>query len=227
MSDDQSIDARILDSWRKNAAPWTRAVRERQIESRRLCTDRAILEAVESCGPQSIIELGCGEGWLCRALTARGVAAVGIDATPELIAAAQLAGEGDFRLLTYDDVIAGKLEAHSDAVVCNFSLFGNESVERLIRSVAKLLNPGGSLLVQTLHPRSICGDLPYEDGWRDGSWDGFDKAFTDPAPWYFRTVEGWEQLFQRSGFALREVRETPHPATGELVSIVFVAGVAG
>ena len=45
MSIDPLSDAKIIDSWGRNAAPWTNAVRGQQIESRRLVTDRAIVEA--------------------------------------------------------------------------------------------------------------------------------------------------------------------------------------
>lgn len=55
-------------SWRANALAWTRAVRESRIESRRLATDRAIIEAVLARQPERVLDLGCGEGWLCRAL---------------------------------------------------------------------------------------------------------------------------------------------------------------
>lgn len=226
MSPDFLSDAKVVDSWQKNASPWTRAVREGQIESRRLRTDKAIVEAVARCSPRSIIDMGCGEGWLCRALAEQGVKALGIDAVPELISAAQLAGGGEFRLITYEEVISDGIEARADAVICNFSLIGKESVEGLIGVVPSLLNNRGSLVVQTLHPSIACGDGPYEDGWRRGSWDGFDAAFTDPAPWFFRTLESWERLFRDSGLQLREVREPAHPASGEPVSIVFIAGVA-
>lgn len=68
MTIDPLSDAKILDAWRRNAAPWTAAVRGRQIESRRLMTDRAMVDAVLGRAPRSVLDLGCGEGWLARAL---------------------------------------------------------------------------------------------------------------------------------------------------------------
>lgn len=41
MTTDPLSDARVVDSWHKNASPWTTAVRDDQIESRRLVTNRA------------------------------------------------------------------------------------------------------------------------------------------------------------------------------------------
>ncbi|MEJ2417330.1 MAG: hypothetical protein P8Y45_10450 [Exilibacterium sp.] len=57
-------DEKILDSWHKNAAPWSLAVREGQIDSRRLVTDSAIVGAVEEYGRAytrpSVLDIGCG-----------------------------------------------------------------------------------------------------------------------------------------------------------------------
>jgi hypothetical protein len=37
---------RMMESWRINAATWTHVIRDRQIESRKLVTDAAILAAI-------------------------------------------------------------------------------------------------------------------------------------------------------------------------------------
>jgi len=85
----------------------------------------------------------------------------------------------------------------------------------------------GALIVQTLHPLVATGDLPYVDGWRTGSWAGFSADFTDPAPWYFRTIESWVRLFSESGFHILEVREPLHPKTQKPASALFIAEVSG
>jgi len=77
--------------------------------------------------------------------------------------------------------------------------------------------------VQTLHPVIACGDLPYKDGWRAGSWAGFSDDFTDPAPWYFRTLETWVALIASSGLKLTQIREPIHPKTDKPASILFIA----
>ena len=226
MSIDPLSDAKIVDSWGRNAAPWTVAVRERQIESRRLVTDDAIVDATLGRSPQSVLDIGCGEGWLARALTAHGIHVLGLDAIPALIEQARQAGDGDFRAMSYEDIAAGRLDASADAVVCNFALLGNGSVTGLLGAVRSLLNPGGSLLIQTLHPLVACGDHPYQDGWRHGSWTGFGTDFSDPAPWYFRTLESWTGLLADSGLQLLEMREPLHPQTRKPVSVIFVAQAA-
>ncbi|MDT8399726.1 MAG: methyltransferase domain-containing protein [Pseudomonadales bacterium] len=186
MNTEPFSDAKIVESWGRNALPWIAAVREGQIESRRQITDQAIIDVISSRLPHSVLDIGCGEGWLARELAARGMHVVGTDVVPKLVEEARRAGGGDCRVLSYEEIAAGKLKVSVDVVVCNFALLGKESVEGVFGAVPSLLNPQGAFVVQTLHPVLACGDLPYRDGWRQGSWAGFSTAFSDPAPWYFR-----------------------------------------
>lgn len=213
----------ILEAWHANAAPWTHAVREQAIASRALVTDRAILDAVLTRRPRSVIDLGCGEGWLVRALAEQGVDALGIDAVPALVDTAHAAGGGRFLAMDYGDVASGALRERVDVVACNFSLLGGESVDALLHAMPSLLAPGGALVVQTLHPPTACGDAPYADGWRDGSWSGCGEGFGRAAPWYFRTLSGWFDALARAGLQLAQMTEPLHPLTGKPASLVLVA----
>ncbi|HKR47281.1 MAG TPA: methyltransferase domain-containing protein [Paraburkholderia sp.] len=223
MNRDICTDAEVLASWQRNATPWIAAVRGGEIASRRLVTDAAVLDAVLACAPRSVIDLGCGEGWLALALARRRVAVTGVDAVPELVESARAAGLADCRLLTYEQVAQGALPCRADAVVCNFSLIGSTSVDDLLRAVPTLLEPRGTLIVQTLHPLAACADEPYVDGWRAGSWAGFSSAFRDAPPWYFRTLESWIALLDMSGLDLRALREPLDPRSGKPASVLFIA----
>jgi hypothetical protein len=108
-------------------------------------------------------------------------------------------------------------------VVCNFSLLGGAIVEALCRALLSWLAPSGRLVIQTLHPLMACGELPYVDGWRPGSWAGCEGAFSEPAPWYFRTLGSWLRLLADAGFALLALREPLHPQTGRPASVILVA----
>jgi 2-polyprenyl-3-methyl-5-hydroxy-6-metoxy-1,4-benzoquinol methylase len=221
---DPLSDEKIVQSWHTNATPWTSAVREQRIESRRLVTDRAIVDAVVSRNPESVLDLGCGEGWLVRALHAQGVRRViGVDVVPALVEQARSAGGGEFHVASYEAIARGELRVSVDVAVANFALIGKDAVDALVRSTLTLLRPGGTLVVQTLHPVVACGDLPYIDGWRAGSWAGFSDDFVDPAPWYFRTLETWVRLITSSGLVLAEMREPIHPSTGKPASVLFIA----
>jgi len=213
-------DAVILEAWSRNADPWTAAVRGGDIETRTLVTNDAIVDAVRSLGPATGVDLGCGEGWLVRALPE--VAMVGVDAIPALVDKAKAAGGGDFCVLSYEQIAQGRLALAVDVAVCNFSLIGNEAVDGLLRAAPTYLRQGGSLVVQTVHPLIACGDVPYADGWRAGSWAGFSSDFADAPPWYFRTIASWIALFGAHGLRLTALREPLHPRTGKPVSLILI-----
>lgn len=220
---DPLSDQKIVDSWHNNAAPWADAVREKRIESRNLVTNRAIVDAIMSRSPATVLDIGCGEGWLSRELSSRGVRVTGVDVVPDLIERASRSGGGDFRVASHEDIAAGKLDVRVDVAVANFSMIGKESVDGVVLRAPALLNDGGSLIVQTMHPVVAGGDDVYTDGWRTGSWDGFSDDFADPAPWYFRTIETWVRLITRSGMQLAELLEPLHPASGKPPSVIFIA----
>jgi 2-polyprenyl-3-methyl-5-hydroxy-6-metoxy-1,4-benzoquinol methylase len=211
-------ELQIIRSWYSNARAWSHAIRTASIASRQLVTNRAIIDAVSSLSPQRVLDLGCGEGWLARALLALGMGVVGTDIVPDLIARACASGGlelnggelnvGEFHVCDYASM-ANRQWCHGpfDAIVCNFSLLGKESVESLVAALPFYLRDPGHLIIQTLHPIAACGDAAYEDGWREGSWLGFSSDFSDPAPWYFRTIESWSALLQRCDFEILECRE--------------------
>jgi len=215
----------ILSSWQRNVSPWAKAVEEQQIESRRLTTDQAIVSAVTALPGRTVIDIGCGEGWLCRELSQHGFVVTGIDATAGLIDRAKALGAGTYRIMPYGDISDSNMEEKFDIAVCNFSLLGDASVKHVFQVVPKLLQPNGKLVIQTLHPHVSCGDGPYADGWREGSWDGFSEDFVDPAPWYFRTLETWHSLYKNNGMRVDVVEQPVNPKTGKFASLLMVGGV--
>lgn len=213
----------ILQSWHANAAPWTNAIRTEAIESRKLVTNKAIVDAILQEHPRTLLDIGCGEGWLCRAMAAHNIETTGIDAIPALIAAAIQQG-GNFEIVSYQNIAEGKFkpEILFDVIVFNFSLFGNELVVALLKQLHGFFSDNSRLIIQTLHPHTATADQPYEDGWRTGSWSGFSEDFTDPAPWYFRTIESWIRLFSASGYNLHQLLEPVNPRTGKPASVIYI-----
>ncbi|MDH5778145.1 MAG: class I SAM-dependent methyltransferase [Gammaproteobacteria bacterium] len=215
-------DKKIIESWHKNAHAWINAIRNNEIQSRVEITNQAIIDTILDLKPKSVLDIGCGEGWLVRELCQKGIDTLGIDVVAELIDYAQQTGKGRFDLISYEQLATNTLNEKFDLVVCNFSLLGKESVEDIFNIIPTLLNPGGHFVIQTLHPKTACGHLEYKDGWRDGSWDGFNKQFSDPAPWYFRTLASWERLYDTNSLNLLNNLEY-FCQNNKLVSIVFVA----
>ena len=217
-------DENIVESWKKNVDPWVVAIRHGEIDSRVQTTNQAILDTVLKYKPKTVLDIGCGEGWLVRALTKSGIDTLGVDAVPALINSAIIEGQGKYKVLSYEDISYDKLLERYNVVVSNFSLLGNESVTNIFQKVSSLLEDNGFFIVQTIHPIIGCGDEEYKDGWRNGSWTGFNKMFTDPAPWYFRTLDSWKLLFESNGFDL-EIIEPIGKLTRKAESIVLVGRI--
>ena len=215
-------DKDIVDSWSDNAKPWITAIRENEIESRIQITNKAIVDVILQKSPKTVLDIGCGEGWLARELNKTGINVLGIDAIPELVAAATEEGGGIFKVTSYDELIEGAIKEKFDIIVCNFSLLGKESVNNIFKYISCLLNNGGFFIVQTIHPVTACSDSKYIDGWREGSWAGFNHSFTNPAPWYFRTIETWKNLFLHNGFLLNKIIEPLNKATNKATSVIFI-----
>jgi 2-polyprenyl-3-methyl-5-hydroxy-6-metoxy-1,4-benzoquinol methylase len=219
----------IIRSWHSNAEPWARAIREASIASRKLVTNQAIIDAVAGVPCRRILDIGCGEGWLARALSERGMSVTGVDAVSELIAhaaatpAAVTSGSVAFQVQDYASIANRQWRGGPfDAAVCNFSLLGKKSVDFLLAALPHYLGDPGYLIIQTLHPIATCGEQPYEDGWREGSWSGFSSDFHDPAPWYFRTLGTWAALVQRCGFDILECREPKSAGAVTPASVIWI-----
>lgn len=220
--DREAVEHRLRQSWDANADAWTRTVRDGAIPSRKAGTDAAIVRAVTQVSPRRVLDVGCGEGWLARELASRGLDVTGIDASAELIQRAAESGGGQFHVLTYEQIIADPavLGALFDAVVCNFSLLG-ERLTPLLGALATALEPDGRMLIQTVHPFTATGDEPYRDGWREENFQGFGHRFSEPMPWFFRTVESWVRVLHSAGLVIEDLHEPIDPASGRPLSLLL------
>lgn len=212
----------LLDSWQHNAQAWIDAVRSGSIESRRQVTDQAILLAILGRQPERVLDLGCGEGWLLRALGDRGVEAVGVDGDRALVDAARAAGSAEVHLASYAQLAAGQacVGKDYDLICANFALLQQDIIP-LLTAMNALLVPGGALVIQTLHPWGMA-DGDYQDGWREESFAGFAGDW-QVMPWYFRTLASWLNALDMAGLRLVGLQEPQHPQSALPQSLLLVA----
>jgi len=216
-------EQQIQQSWEANADAWIEAIQYNKMESRRAATDEAILQAVLRYKPRRVLDVGCGEGWLTRALANRCIEVVGVDGCRALVDRAREKGGGCFRAIGYDEIIADPaiLGQSYDGIVCNFSLLGEE-IGDLLRSLRKAIVSDGHLLIQTVHPFTAGQEQPYVDGWKTETFDNFGGAFREPMPWYFRTVSSWFQQVSKAGWRVCECEEPTHPQTQIPLSLLLI-----
>ncbi len=216
-------EQKIIDSWHANAGNWIDIIDNNGIESRRLVTNKAIVDAVCKSKPSSVLDVGCGEGWLLKELNEKGIAVTGVDVIPELVEKAKSKVDGNFFVASYEDICLNKISFPKlfDTIVINFALIGKESTENLLSYLPDLLISSGKLFIQTLHPGSRKSINDYKSGWKEGSWDGLGEQFSMPYQWYFRTMEDWLFLLKKSGFTKIDSTEIKHPQSGKPLSVIF------
>ena len=216
----------LLQSWHHNAHAWIEAIRTGTIESRLKVTDQAILLAVLGRQPERVLDLGCGEGWLLRALAERGIQPVGVDGDATLVEAARAAGSSPVHLASYEALVEAKVDIGNgyDLICANFALLHQDIIPLLVAMNA-LLAPGGALVIQTLHPwTASAGD--YQDGWREETFAGF-KGQWQPMPWYLRTLSSWFNALDMAGFRLTGLQEPQHPQSPVPQSLLLLAEQRG
>jgi ubiquinone/menaquinone biosynthesis C-methylase UbiE len=140
----------LRDAWEQHASEWVRWAREPGHDSYwRFHRDR-FLELVPEPG-RFTIDIGCGEGRLTRDLAALGHRVVGVDASPTLIEAARAESpelefvEADAASLPFEDDVA-------DLAIAFMSLQDIDDMAGAAREAARVLEPGGRLVVAVVHP---------------------------------------------------------------------------
>jgi SAM-dependent methyltransferase len=214
----------MSNGWEPSAQAWIESVGERGDWGREHVLDPVMLGRVGKGRFARALDVGCGEGRFCRMLKAAGVTAIGIDPTPPLLEVArQRDRSGDYR--------PGRAErldfeaASFDLVVSYITLVDIPDYRTAIGEMARVLRPGGSLLVANLNGLASAGAMK---GWvRDAAQrplyfpvDRYLEEYPFWAEWSGIRVENWHRpladymtAFLEAGLTLTFFSE-PAPASG-------------
>jgi hypothetical protein len=214
-----SMEQEILQSWQANANNWVHVLDNALLPARTLVTNNAIIQTIKKYNPVSVVDVGCGEGWLCRALQLHNINTIGFDAIENLVnTCIERDKTGLYFTASYNDneLIKNKIFQKASLAICNFSLIGNKSTNSVIETLALCNMP---IIIQTLHADNI--EDNQQSGWKNGSWAGMEDYFTMPYKWYYRTLEDWYVLFKNNNLNVKEVVAPIHPVTQKPASIIF------
>jgi SAM-dependent methyltransferase len=149
------------DGWQASAKAWIADMGERGDFGRRYVLDPVMLPRALARSPRTALDVGCGEGRFCRMLKLHGIDVTGIEPTPTLIAAARARDPQG----AYLEAVAERLpfdDESFDLVVSYLSFIDIPDIHAAIPEMARVLNPGGSLLIANLNSfNTACADT----GW--------------------------------------------------------------
>lgn len=164
-----------------------------------------LVDLLEPRPGERILDLGCGDGTLTRALAERGASVLGIDASASMVAAAQRHGV-DARLGHAEALDVG---AGFDGVFTNAVLHWVRDLDAAIDGVRRALRPGGRFVGEFGGHGNIAAigaatvAVVERHGYRAAS------------PWYFPTADAYRRRLEHHGFAVATAllfpRMTPLP----------------
>jgi trans-aconitate methyltransferase len=163
-----------------------------------------VLDLLKPSPGQRILDLACGDGVLTAKIAASGATVVGVDAAPDMVAAAK--GRGlDARLMDGVDL---RFNREFDSVFSNAALHWMKSdPDAVIAGVARALKPGGRFVAEmgghgciaAITVAIVAVMARY----------GIDANAL--IPWYFPTVDDYRGRLERQGFEVDYIELVPRP----------------
>lgn len=206
--------------WEASARAWIADQGTAGDFGRACVLDAPMLERVRLAAPGTALDVGCGEGRFCRILAARGIRTTGIEPTATLRRAARdrdPAGiylDGRAEALPFGD-------ASFDLVVSYLTLIDIDDIDRAIPEMARVLAPGGRLLIANLNSFNTCGAWEAIDGTRRFVIDDYLEERATWVEWRGIRIRNWHRPLSRymqpllaTGLRLTHLEE-PRPTRGD------------
>jgi arsenite methyltransferase len=131
---------------------WAEEGRDAELENEHVDVAKQVIAAMQLKPGERVLDLGCGNGWATRLIAQAnaGVQAIGVDASPKMIARAEalhsLTIRARYELGTFEKL--DFKDAHFDRVFSMEALYYAADLSAAIRECFRVLKPGGS--VETL-----------------------------------------------------------------------------
>jgi SAM-dependent methyltransferase len=221
----ENFDAReTYQSWNQKAQEWDIQVGDQGDRNRILNSDPVLWQFIGNVQGLSILDAGCGTGYLSRQLCKQGAIVTGIDLSPKMLEIAQQKAQAENLPIHFQEDSCSELKSlpknHFDALVSNYVLMDLPDLEGSAHAFHHILKPGGIAVVIFSHPCFPQGDeatvhsdrsITYRWGnsyfeqrkYRDTPW----KHFTSEFIWFHRPLSDYWKAFKNAGFNVIDFEE--------------------
>jgi len=189
-------EKQISMAWDNIADKWSDRYTEHGDMNRKYVTDPVIFRLLGSVEGLSILDAGCGNGYLCRLLAKKGAKMVGIDTSKRFIQLAkQREKEAPLGITYHVGTICYLSMFQSetfDTVVSNLALMDVHDLSKAIRELHRVLKKNGKLVFSIMHP---CFSSPPVHGWvriPNDSERKEDRIYWKVDRYFDRSMEIWQ-----------------------------------
>jgi len=213
-------DDDVRNFWDQVSSDWEIQVGDKGDSNRLLNSDPVLWKFAGTVKGLTVLDAGCGTGYLSRKLSDKGASVIGIDLSSKMIEIArQKNPEMDFRIDSCSELRT--LDAnYFDMVVANYVLMDLRDLQGAVRSFHRVLKSDGLAVLIFSHPcfpqaRASVND---QDGKVTYVWDYnyFEEARQTSPPWghfksdfiwYHRPLSAYWKAFRSAGFEVVDFDE--------------------
>jgi ubiquinone/menaquinone biosynthesis C-methylase UbiE len=154
-------DDDVRANWNTNATRWDATYDADGDKNRRYQSDEPMLTLLGEVQGQRILDVGSGNGYLCRKLAQAGAMMTGVELSDQFLRLAREREAAAPLGITYYHgsvtAMAFLPQAHFDKAVSNYVLMDVQDYTAAVRDVWRVLRPGGCFVVVISHPSFACG----------------------------------------------------------------------
>jgi SAM-dependent methyltransferase len=222
-------------NWNTNAVRWDATYDDDGDRNRRYQSDEPMLEMLSDVAGLPVLDVGSGNGYLCRKLARQSARMTGVELSDEFLRLARAREAAQPLGITYIhgsvarmDFLAARTFAKA---VSNYVLMDVRDYEAAVGEVFRVLEPGGVFVAVLSHPAFGCGPsswlAPCPDSPRTDDRSGFivDSYFhrgptfsqwgdLDPVLSFHRPLRDYWRTFQGAGFRIDDFEEPSITARG-------------